>query len=216
MKSPRFASIVLDVDSTLCGIEGVDWLAERKDPAMAAEFSALTAAAMAGEIPLESIYAKRMDRIRPGAEDLAALATAYQQAVAPGAPDVLRKLRAAHVELRLVSGGLRRAILPVAADLGFAESELHAVDVMIDVAGQYQDFDRTSPLCTATGKRIVVQRLALQAPMLAVGDGISDAALLGVSDAFAAFTGFVRREPVVALATHECRSFNDLLHLVLS
>ena len=26
---PKFASVVLDVDSTLCGIEGVDWLAER-------------------------------------------------------------------------------------------------------------------------------------------------------------------------------------------
>ena len=25
-----FASVILDVDSTLCGIEGIDWLAERR------------------------------------------------------------------------------------------------------------------------------------------------------------------------------------------
>lgn len=215
MTSPRFASVVFDVDSTLCGIEGVDWLAERKDPALANEFAVMTAAAMAGDVPLESIYANRMDKIRPGAADLAALAAAYRQAVAPGAAEVLRQLRAAGVQLRLVSGGLRRAILPVALDLGFAETDLTAMDVTMDDVGQYLDFDRRSPLCTATGKIVVVRRLALPAPILAVGDGISDAAMLGAADAFAVYTGFVRREPVVKLATHECQSFNDILHLVL-
>ena len=30
----RFASVVLDADSTLSGIEGIDWLAERRSAAM--------------------------------------------------------------------------------------------------------------------------------------------------------------------------------------
>ena len=31
----KFASVVLDVDSTLCGVEGIDWLAQRRGPEMA-------------------------------------------------------------------------------------------------------------------------------------------------------------------------------------
>jgi hypothetical protein len=37
-----------------------------------------------------------------------------------------------------------------------------------------------------------------------------------VVDSFAAYTGFVRREPVVAVADRELRSFHDLLQLVLT
>jgi phosphoserine phosphatase len=212
---PRFASLILDVDSTLCGIEGVDWLAARRDPATALECARLTASAMAGEIPLENIFATRLDRIRPGADDLAALAEAYRGAIASGAADAVRRLRAAGVGVHLVSGGLRQAILPVARDLGFGELEVHAVPVILDSHGRYIDFDRTPPLWRADGKCDVVKALALPAPRLALGDGISDAALRQVTEAFAVFTGFVRRPPVIELAQHECGSFTDLLHLVL-
>lgn len=215
MTSPRYASVVLDVDSTLCGIEGVDWLAARRSSTLAAEIVRLTAGAMAGEMDLQAIYATRMDRIRPDADDLAALAAAYRESVATSAADVLRQLRAAGVQLHLVSGGLRQAILPVSRDLGFDQSELHAVAVVLDDAGRYQDFDRHSPLCTTGGKCQVVSALCLPAPILAIGDGISDAALRDVADAFVAYTGYVRREAVVRLATRECGAFDDILNLVL-
>jgi phosphoserine phosphatase len=213
--SPRYVSLILDVDSTLCGIEGVDWLAARRDAATAAECSRLTASAMAGEIPLESIFAERLDRIRPGADDLSGLAEAYRGAVAAGAVETLRTLRTAGVGTHLVSGGLRQAIVPVSRDLGFSESEVHAVSVILDSHGDYVDFDRTSPLWRAAGKREVVAALHLPAPLLAVGDGMSDAELRGVTEMFAVFTGFVRRQPVIELAQYECGSFTDLLDLVL-
>lgn len=213
--SPRYASLILDVDSTLCGIEGVDWLAAQRDPTTAAECARLTASAMAGEIPLESIFATRLDRIKPGADDLAALAEAYRGALAVGAATAVRKLRAAGVGIHLVSGGLRQAILPVSRDLGFGESEVHAVPVILDSLGGYVDFDRTSPLWRADGKCEVVTALGLPAPRLAVGDGMSDAKLRQVTEAFAVFTGFVRRQPVVELAQQECGSFADILDMVL-
>ncbi|HEY8062088.1 MAG TPA: haloacid dehalogenase-like hydrolase [Gemmatimonadales bacterium] len=215
MTSPRYLSLVLDVDSTLCGIEGVDWLAARRDPATATDCARLTASAMAGAIQLESIFARRLDRIRPGAEDLAGLAEAYRGALASGAADAVHQIRAAGVEVHLVSGGLRQAILPVSRDLGFDEAEVHAVPVILDPSGNYLDFDRSSPLWRAEGKRDVVHALGLPVPRLAVGDGISDAALRDVVESFAVFTGFVRRQPVVELAQHECTSFTDILDLVL-
>ena len=66
----RFA--FFDVDSTLVTIEGIDVLAGG-DP----EIARLTGAAMNGEIPLDQVYATRLERIRPGREQVAQLASIY-------------------------------------------------------------------------------------------------------------------------------------------
>ena len=42
----RYRSLVLDVDSTVAGIEGIDWLAARRGPDVARQISALTHGAM--------------------------------------------------------------------------------------------------------------------------------------------------------------------------
>ena len=57
----RFNSIVLDVDSTLAGIEGIDWLAALRGPAAEARSAELTDKAMQGLIPLEAIYGQRLE-----------------------------------------------------------------------------------------------------------------------------------------------------------
>src|SRR5207248_10256155 len=137
---PAFGSVVIDVDSTLCGVEGIDFLAERRGPVVSAEIVALTDRAMTGEIPLESIYGWRLTRIRPTRDDLAALAAAYAESLAPGAARAIAAMRTAGVRLVLVSGGIREAILPVARQLGFADDELHAVSLHFDSEGSYTGF----------------------------------------------------------------------------
>jgi phosphoserine phosphatase len=206
--------VILDVDSTLCGIEGVDWLAARRGPEMAARVVALTEQAMQGLIPLDAVYGERLALIRPSRDDVAALAAAYVGALSRGAADALRRLRAAGLAVVLVSGGLREAILPVALQLGFIAGDVHAVGVAFDGAGAYAGYDRASPLATQAGKRTLVESLALPRPALAVGDGSTDAAMRPAVDAFAAFTGFVRREPVVRAADIELSSFDELVELV--
>jgi HAD superfamily phosphoserine phosphatase-like hydrolase len=210
-----FASVVLDVDSTLCDLEGIDWLAQRREPALAETIGALTARAMAGDIALDAVYGERLALIRPSESEVAALAMAYRARLASGASQAIARLRAADVALHLVSGGLRAAILPLADALGFAPEAVHAVGIRFDAAGAFADYDRGSPLATQEGKLHVVQALALRAPVLAVGDGATDLAVRPAVDAFAAYTGFVRREPVVRAADHELGSFDDLLRLVL-
>lgn len=61
--APR--SVVFDADSTLVGIEGIDWLAARRPSAVAERIAALTEAAMAGERTLEEVYGPRMDAVAP-------------------------------------------------------------------------------------------------------------------------------------------------------
>lgn len=210
-----YESVVLDMDSTLASVEGIDWLALRRGPAVMREVAALTARVMDGALALDAVYGERLDLIRPSASDIAALATVYEESVAPGAPAAIERLRAAGVALAIVSGGILGAILPCARGLGFADGDVHAVRVDFDSRGQYQDYDRSSPLTTHHGKADVLRALSLSRPILAVGDGATDAAMAPAADAFAAFTGFVRRERVVAVADRELRSFDDLLELIL-
>jgi phosphoserine phosphatase len=211
-----YASVVLDVDSTLCGIEGIDWLAARRGPQAGARIAELTDRAMNGDLALDAVYGERLGAVRPTRGDLAALAAAYESALAPGAADAIARMRAAGRRIVLVSGGLRNAILPVARGLGIDETDVHAVNVLVDDAGEYETYDAHSPMTTAEGKRAVVAALDLPRRLAAVGDGATDHAIRPVADAFFAFTGYVRREPVVAGADAVVETFDQLVELVLA
>jgi phosphoserine phosphatase len=212
----RFSSVVIDVDSTLCAIEGIDWLATRRGPTVATAITTLTDRAMNGEVPLESLYGERLAIVKPTVADIEELSRAYIDALAPGARDSIFRLRDAAVSLTLVSGGVRQAIRPLARQLGFSDGSLHAVSLSFDDAGGWMGYDERSPMTTQLGKRTLVATLGLPRPTLAIGDGATDAAMRDAVDAFAAFTGFVRRENVVQLADYVITSFSELTDLVLS
>lgn len=212
---PLYQSVVLDVDSTLCNVEGVDWLAQLRGADVARQSANLTDRAMKGEIPLEAVYAERLDLIRPTRDEIDQLARVYVEKVAMGAAKTIRALKDAGVRVVLVSGGLRRAIWPVARSVGIGHADLNAVDVQWDHSGTYQGFDRASPLTTQTGKVDVVRSLNLPRPILAVGDGATDAAMRPAVDCFGAFTAFQRREAVVVAADREILDFSELRDLVL-
>ena len=211
-----YSSVVLDVDSTLCGIEGIDWLAARRGPQAGRRIAELTDRAMNGDLALDAVYGERLGAVRPSRGDLAALASAYEQALAPGAAAAIERMREAGRRIVLVSGGIRNAILPVARRLGIDDLDVHAVNVLVDNDGEYETYDAHSPMTTAEGKRSVVAALALPRRLVAVGDGATDLAIKPVADAFIAFTGFVRREPVVAGADAVVNSFDQLVELVLA
>jgi phosphoserine phosphatase len=211
-----FASVVLDVDSTLCGIEGIDWLAALRGSDVGAKVTELTDRAMRGRIALDAVYGERLALVRPTRDEVEMLANVYAAALAPGAARAVRRLRDAGRRVVLVSGGVREAILPVARRLAIADADVHAVSVRFTPDGEYAGHDATSPLTTATGKRGVVEALALPSRVLAVGDGATDLAIRPVVDAFAAFTGFVRRDAVVQQADLIVDSFDQLTDLVLA
>lgn len=216
----RYASVVLDADSTVSGIEGIDWLAARRGPQVAERVALLTSRAMNGDIALEQVYGERLKIIKPNRTDIEALSEAYLQALAPHVGDVLRQLRDARVRIILVSGGIRQALLPMARELGFDGGDLHAVTLHFTSTGEYAGFEARSPLVQQNGKAEVVAKLLrekrLQPPVLAVGDGSTDVAMRPMVDGFAAFTGFVRRETVTRVADAELATFDDLTQLVLS
>lgn len=197
--TPRFRAVLLDCDSTLVNVEGIDELAREHREAVAE----LTGRAMAGELALEEIYGRRLALARPGRADLEALAARYVAGLVAGARETVAGLRAAGVDVRIISGGLRPAVLAVARALGVPEERVYAVDVMLDADGAYAGYEAGSPLARAGGKRRLIEGLrALPRPALLVGDGATDLEARPAVDAFACFIGVARRERIAAAADY--------------
>jgi phosphoserine phosphatase len=211
----RFNSVVFDVDSTLSGIEGIDWLAALRGPEVKAWSAALTESAMEGKLPIENVYGERMRAVKPTMTELQQLGREYIARIAPGARETLTDMRARGIKIVMVSGGLRESILPLARELGVDEHSVHAVSVFLDEKGGYAGFDERSLLTRQNGKRATVRDMGLKGPILAVGDGMTDSEIKPVVDAFAAFTGFMRRQPVIERADFVIENFDQLRELVL-
>lgn len=210
---------MLDVDSTLCAIEGIDWLASRRDAALRDRVAQTTELAMRGAIAVADIYAERLNAVRPSYDEIVQLGRAYVERIEPGAAESLAKLTNAGIHVVLVTGGLRDAILPVAEAIGLPPSAVNAVSLQFTDWGGYAGFDGQSPLTRNAGKVEVVRGLGLERPTLGVGDGITDLELRTAEppavDAFVAYTGVVKREAVVSGADYVISAFDELPGIVL-
>lgn len=204
MRAGPVRTVVFDCDSTLSEVEGVEELAADRR----AEIVALTEAAMMGEVPLEEVFGRRLALVRPSRDRLAALGRRYIETLTPDARETVAALRAAGVEVRVISSGLLPAVRVVAHELGVADDAVAAVDVFFDDDGEYAGFDETSPLAASGGKRIVLEgwAAAIERPLMMVGDGANDLDARPVVDRFVAFAGVVARPKVVAAADFVVRA----------
>jgi len=174
-KRPRLDAVCFDCDSTLTGIEGIDELADRAS--CGPQVEALTEAAMSGLVPLEEVYAKRLDLVRPDRSTLAWLAERYADATVSGAVETIATLKRHGKAVYVITGGLLQAVAEFARSLGFSPEQVHAVNVYFDGAGAYQGFDTSSPLCRSDGKATICRELVAKHGRIAmVGDGLTDLA----------------------------------------
>jgi phosphoserine phosphatase len=211
----RFNSVIFDVDSTLSAVEGIDWLAAQRGPEIEVGSAGLTERAMQGEIPIEAVYGERMRIVKPTLLEIEQLGKVYVERMATGAAETIAELRANNVEVIMVSGGLREAILPLAKELGVDQKNVHAVSVFFGQDGTYAGFDDSSLLTRQSGKRTIVGQMDLKGPILAVGDGMTDCEIKAVVQGFAAFVEFTRREAVIERADYVVENFDQLRDLIL-
>lgn len=191
--TPKYPLVFFDVDSTLVTIEGIDILGKGN-----AEVAKLTEAAMNGQIPLDEVYARRLEMVRPSRAAVDALSILYRRSLVEGAEETLRALRGSGVAVHLVTAAIEQAVAALAETLGIARRHLHAVRLAFDESGNYKGFDRTSPLTRAGGKEVVVRDVRARAHGMAafVGDGASDLDAKPAVDLFIGFGGVHTRARV--------------------
>jgi phosphoserine phosphatase len=190
-----FDIICFDCDSTLSEIEGIDELAERAG--CGAAMVALTNAAMNGEVALESVYGQRLDLIQPDKQAIEWVAGLYIERMVTGVATVFQQLQEQGKQVHIISGGLKQAILPLAAKLNVAVEHVHAVDVLFDDDGHYLKFNEQSPLARNGGKAEVCRQLNPDNLKLAiVGDGNTDMEAKKAGAFCIGFGGVVARDNV--------------------
>lgn len=227
-----FQRVIFDCDSTLVTVEGIDELARLKG--QTAHIAELTRLAMDGEIPLEKVYAERLELLRPTRAELAEVGRIYRQTLVPQAAEVVSALQAAGVEVFIVSGGLKAAVLDLADGLGIPPQNVHAVTVEMDVLrGEWWDYLRhryagnpnetyldfaPTPLAESTGKAAVVAVIANGKRTMMVGDGMTDLVTKDVVRLFVGFGGVESRPAVKddAQVFIESAGLAGLLPLALS
>ncbi|MEJ5223181.1 MAG: HAD-IB family phosphatase [Anaerolineales bacterium] len=227
-----FQRVIFDCDSTLVSVEGIDELARLKGAAE--HIAELTRMAMDGKIPLERVYAERLALLRPTRAEMDEVGRIYRRTLVPRAAEVVTALQTAGVEVFVVSGGLKAAVLDLAEALDIPAQNVYAVAVEMDVlrgdwwdylrhryAGNpqevYLDFAPT-PLAESTGKAAVARTIAEGKRTMLVGDGSTD---LAAKEAVRLFVGYggVESRPAVkdgAEVFIESASLAGVLPLALS
>lgn len=208
--------IAFDCDSTLSAIEGIDELARLRGPACFAEIDAMTRDAMEGRIPLDSIFARRLEIVRPTLAECGRIGRLYIENVEPTAAAALAALGAAGWTPLIISGGYTQVIAPFAAFLGIARVE--AVPLRFDAAGNYAGYDAAHPASRRGGKPDLVRSLRAELRperIVMVGDGASDLETKGAADLFVGFGRYVTRPAVKAGADRFVSSLDEVSALLV-
>jgi phosphoserine phosphatase len=207
--------IFFDCDSTLSAIEGVDELARMRPASVFEEVKRLTDQAMNGEIPLDSVFGRRLAVIRPNAEECARIGQAYIDQIEPTAVETLDRLRQQGWTVAIISGGFLPAIRPLAKFLGV--NEVHAVDLHFAPDGAYLGFDEAHPNVRNGGKPDLIRGLRAErgfSQAVMVGDGVSDLETKGAVELFIGYGGFVARDKVRAEAEKFVNRLADVVDMV--
>ena len=203
--------LCLDCDSTLSTIEGIDELARLAGPGAFAEVQALTRAAMDGEVPVEEVFARRLDLIRPSREDCRKVGRLYCRTLVPGVEETLDAIRRQGWEPVIISGGFTQCIDPLAEKLGI--ETLLAVPLRFHADGSYAGFDESAPTARDRGKPDCIARLKADRhpeKIAMAGDGASDLETAPFVDRFIGFGGVVARDRVEREAPFFTRDFREI------
>ncbi|MGZ8946624.1 MAG: HAD-IB family phosphatase, partial [Methylococcaceae bacterium] len=124
----------------------------------------------------------------------------YIAEIVDGAKETFTSLLAQNKQVHIISGGLRQAILPLAAYLGLPETQVHAVDIYFNEDGSYRSYQLDSPLARTGGKAVVVGTLNAHGPLVMIVDGKTDMEAKQAGAITIGFGGVVDRPIVRELA----------------
>lgn len=177
--------VVMDVDSTLIQEEVINLLA--REAGVEEEVSAITSAAMAGEIDFEKSLRERVALLK-GLDQAALHRVSQNINVTPGARTFIRTLKRLGMKTAIVSAGFTRFADALAADLGVDYSLSNTLDIKDGIltggiAGELVDGPRKATFL----RQISDSELIPLSQVVAVGDGANDLDMLAVAGLGIAF-----------------------------
>ena len=177
--------VIFDVDSTLIQEEVIDLLAARAN--VAVEVSAITTAAMRGEIDFTSSLTKRVSLLAGlSADDLITVRSEIHLSI--GAGNLIKFLQAQGHTMAAVSGGFVDVIEPLMSEIGIANYHANKLEIIDGkLTGKILGAIVDSKVKSDTLVKFADQFKIPMADTVAIGDGANDIAMLqsaGVGIAF--------------------------------
>lgn len=194
----KFANIIFDFDSTLVAIEGLDVLAKRKG--ILKDVEKVTSLGMNGRMPFSKSLRLRWKIIQPNVNDIKFLIKAYQKALVKDAKKMMEKFNSKKINIYVVTGGIKEAVVPVVKKLGIPETNVFAV--CTQTQGGILNLDEKCLMASDVGKTVVVDLIKKTGPTVVVGDGMTDFIAGKHADLFIGFGGVVERDSVKNLSEH--------------
>jgi D-3-phosphoglycerate dehydrogenase len=214
----KYASVVFDFDSTVVDCETLDLVCEisvrgREDrDAVLAEVKRITALGMEGAMPFGESLSRRIALVAPSRGAVAEVAARIVEHITPSFL-VHKNFLASHPGVAIVSGGFDEIIWPVSDLLGIPRERVLCNAFVYGADDRVTGIDQSRPSAHAGGKVRAVAEARMPRPLAIIGDGWTDYEIKkdGAADIFVAYTEHARREPVVAVADAQARSFDDVL-----
>lgn len=207
---PKAKLLFVDCDSTLSAIEGIDELARLSDPAIFAQVVTLTNAAMNGDVPLDDVFRKRMEIIRPDKSMADEVARLYIDHIVPGAREFIEEAIIQGWIPVILSGGFEPLIRPLADHLGIRHVE--AVPLYFNDFGAYEGYGESYPTTRNMGKNEIIREwknACMPARVIMVGDGMSDLETKPDVNVMVGFGGVLERPKVKQSADVWLTSFGS-------
>lgn len=208
-------AIVFDCDGTLSQIEGIDYLA--KINGVEEAVCQLTHTAMTQTGISASLYAKRLDFVKPTLDQIKSLAQIYFDHISPDVVNTISILQKLHKKIYIFSAGVNPAVQLFGAKLNVLKENIFAVDLQFDAQGHYIDFDHHSVLTTRDGKKKLIHQLP-EKRIGYIGDGMNDVAVMNDVTRFIGYGGAYYRDNIKKIVPFysEEKSFLALLPLLLT
>lgn len=198
LKGATYSDVLIDIDSCLAKFEGIDMLAKIRG--VEDEVAALTRAAMEGAVPLEDVFARRLEIINPIFEDLITVAAYYTIDMTRESLRTVELLQQNGVNTHLLSGGFDFPARFLARFLGVPMENVYTNKLFFENYRNYIGFDTSIPLWKSDGKRQVIKELKaagkLGNKVAIVGDGASELDASAETDLFIGFGAHAWREKV--------------------